>query len=170
MRGPKDVPAEAALIRERREAAIPRMSHRAAAARAETLSGMKFSAATWQKIENGDYRGGADRVAVMALTVGASPDELEEAGRPDAARLFREEIQRRAKSEPALAPVERETTSEAVLAVLLRGLEEIRGERRLNDDQKRRLEESLLSSVLENIEGRIEQIRTTLDIKDDTER
>lgn len=164
MRGPEDVPPEAALIKERRESSVPRLSHRKAAQRAAHLGETTFSAATWQKIEGGEYSGGADRITLMALVVGITPEELEDAGRPDAARSLRAQIQERADAEPLLRGVDREATSEAVMQLLLQGLEEIRQESRLSPRQKAELERQLIQSQLNHLQGQLEQIRTTLRI------
>lgn len=163
MRGP-DVPAEAKLIKERRESSVPRLSHRSAAKRAASLGGGTFSAATWQKIEGGEYSGGPDRITLMALVVGVTPEELDAAGRPDAARLLRAQIEQRAAAEPLLQGVDRETTSEAVMQLLLQGLEEIRQESRLNAAQKAELERQLIRSQLAHLQGQMDQIRITLQI------
>jgi hypothetical protein len=160
----KGAPPEAILIRQRRENQVPKMSARRAAAIAQERSGGDFSASTWLKIEGGDYRGPADRVAIMADVVGVTPDELDQKGRPDAARLLREHVRRRAEAEPALAGLDRETTSESVLQLLLQGLDEIRREKRLNPEQKQRLEAALLESTLNAIKGQMDQIRTVIDI------
>lgn len=89
-------PPEAQLIARLRQDQVPVLSMREAA----RLAG--FSAATWTQIEQG-YRkvtpmltipitGTADKVARMALVVGAKPDELREAGRDDAARTLQKLI------------------------------------------------------------------------------
>lgn len=170
MAGPSGPPPEAELIRERREAMIPRLSHRKAAERAAALGKTTFSTATWQKIETGQYSGGKDRIVLMAMVVGVTPDELEETGRPDAARLLRREIERRAAEEPLLQEValEREDTSEAVMQLLLKGLEEIRREPRLKPAQKRELERQLIRSQLAHLEAQLDQMRTTLEIAQDS--
>jgi transcriptional regulator with XRE-family HTH domain len=80
------------------------------AAEAAIAAGM--SKARWSQIENGyetrgdgfkEVRGRRDTIAHMANAVGVSPERLEEAGRPDAARVLRE-IQRNAPAEPAAVP------------------------------------------------------------------
>lgn len=85
-------PPEARLIAELRSAAIPPLSMREAARRAG------FSVATWTQIEQGHrkvtaavtiaVRGTDEKVARMALTVGAAPGQLAAAGRPEAARIL----------------------------------------------------------------------------------
>lgn len=86
-------PPEAKLIARMRGEMVPVVSMREAARRAG------FSVATWTQIEQG-YRkvtgalaipitGTAEKVARMALVVGATPDQLVGAGRGDAAAVLR---------------------------------------------------------------------------------
>lgn len=85
-------PPEARLITELREAAFPALSMREAARRA----GM--SASLWTQYEQGyrkvtpavtiPVRATADKLASMALVVGATPGQLREAGRDDAAGIL----------------------------------------------------------------------------------
>lgn len=157
-------PAEARLIRERRESMVPRMSVRRAATLAARSSGETFAEATWRKIETGTYEGPADRIVLMALVVGITPDELDEAGRPDAAQLLRQEIRRRAGAEPALSGVDPDATPEKVIQMIFRALEQIREAPSLTEDQKRKLEASLIVSVKANLDASMDQIRTTLEI------
>lgn len=87
-----DSPADALLIRRRREAAKPQMSRRQAAARAG------ISASQWSDVERGSKKAGhgtvvpilatAETLARMARVVGATCDELQAAGRGDAAALL----------------------------------------------------------------------------------
>lgn len=85
-------PPEARLITELREGAFPALSMREAARRA----GM--SASLWTQYEQG-YRkvtpavtiaikATADKLAGMALVVGATPEQLRESGRDDAAAIL----------------------------------------------------------------------------------
>lgn len=71
------------------------MTRAAAAAAADGLG--PFSSALWTQIENGytqtaqgavPYKGTAERIARMARITGATPKELERAGRRDAARVL----------------------------------------------------------------------------------
>lgn len=76
------------LIRRRREDRVPHLSMREAARRAD------ISSPWWRTLETGirrvkgqDFpeRANAETLARMALVVGATAQELEQAGRPDAA-------------------------------------------------------------------------------------
>jgi transcriptional regulator with XRE-family HTH domain len=102
-------PPEALLIAELREAIVPSLSMREAARRA----GM--SASLWTQYEQG-YRkvtpavtipvtATADKLASMALVVGAAPDQLREAGRADAAATLRKLIE--AGPDPSAQMVEK---------------------------------------------------------------
>lgn len=97
-------PPEAQLIKRRREEHIPHLSMREAARRAG------ISAPWWRMIETGirrvsgqDHpeRGNADTIASMGLAVGVQPDELEAAGRPDAAATLRKLAAGRALNDSA---------------------------------------------------------------------
>ena len=157
-------PAEAALVRQRRDAMIPRMGMRRAAELAARLTGTSFSEATWRAIENGRYTGPADRIAALAFVVGVTVQELENCNRADAARILHEELRRHAAAEPELAGVDPDATPETVIQLLLRGLDQIRNASGLSDGQKRALEKSLMRSVQQNLTGQLDQIRTTLAI------
>lgn len=84
-------PPEAQLIARLRLEQVPPLSMREAARRAG------FSVATWTQNEQGyrkvtpqlmiPIRAVADKLARMAMVVGATPDQLREAGRDDAARI-----------------------------------------------------------------------------------
>jgi hypothetical protein len=89
-------PPEARLITELREAKVPPLSMREAARRAG------FSAPTWVQNEQG-YRKVApgvtiriratdEKLARMALVVGATPEQLEKTGRADAAVILQKLI------------------------------------------------------------------------------
>lgn len=89
-------PPEAQLIHRLREEMVPTLSKREAARRAG------FSVATWDQIEHG-YRkvtsaltipiaGTAEKVARMGHVVGATPDQLRQAGRGDAAAILQKLI------------------------------------------------------------------------------
>lgn len=85
-------PPEAKLIARLRNDMVPVLSMREAARRAG------FSVATWTQIEQGHrkvtaavtiaIRGTDEKVARMALVVGAKPEQLAGAGRPEAAQIL----------------------------------------------------------------------------------
>jgi transcriptional regulator with XRE-family HTH domain len=86
-------PAEASLIRRRREAAVPPLSRRQAAARAG------ISPSQWSDVERGSKRAGPgivipvqatpETLAKMAAAIGVTAGELAAAGRDDAADRLR---------------------------------------------------------------------------------
>ena len=87
-------PSAAELIRQRREAATPALSRRQAAAKAG------ISPSQWSDVERGSKHVGsgvtipvhatAQTLARMARSVGATPEDLQAAGRDDAATLLHE--------------------------------------------------------------------------------
>lgn len=119
-----EAPPEAKLIARLREAQIPALSMRGAAKRA----GM--SPALWTQNEQGHrkvapgvtipIRATPDKLASMALVVGAVPQQLRDAGREDAASILERLI--------AAGPDENERMIEAV-----------RSSREFNDAQKQTL-------------------------------
>ena len=105
------IPPEAKLIRRRREAIVPEMSRRQAAAMA------RISPSQWSDVERGHKKAGfgvvvpvratADTLARMARAVGATADELAGTGRDDAARQLRtldqdRDLRRRIAAVPGL--------------------------------------------------------------------
>lgn len=93
MRAQSEAPAEAELIRRRRESAVPALSRRQAAAKAG------ISPSQWGDVERGTKNAGsgviaparatAGTLARMAQAIGVTPDELTAAGRRDAATQLR---------------------------------------------------------------------------------
>lgn len=96
MTTPPEPPPEAQLIHRLREEMFPAVSMREAARRAG------FGTATWVQAEQGyrkvtplvtiPIRATADKLAGMALVVGATPRQLHEAGRGDAAAILQKLI------------------------------------------------------------------------------
>jgi transcriptional regulator with XRE-family HTH domain len=130
-------PAEAELIRQRREAVVPEMSRRKAAAKAG------ISASQWSDVERGHKKAGpgvvvpvlatAETLARMAQVAGASADDLAAAGRADAADELRvlgqqRELRHRLAAVPGLGAVSdllNRAGSEELLPLLAAGLDEI---------------------------------------------
>jgi transcriptional regulator with XRE-family HTH domain len=131
-------PPEAELIRRRREAAVPGLSRRQAAARAD------ISPSQWSDVERGDKQAGsgvtvpvratAGTLARMARAVGATAEELAQAGRADAARqlqAFEEQrgLRQRIEAVPGLgATVGQQLTgsgSEQLFPIIVAGLDAI---------------------------------------------
>lgn len=108
MTTPPQPPPEARLITELREAKVPLLSMREAARRAG------FSVATWTQNEQGyrkvargliiPIRATDEKLARMALVVGATPGQLGEAGRDEAAVILKKLID--AGPDPAAQMIE----------------------------------------------------------------
>lgn len=138
----EDLPApspEGDLIRRAREAYIPRLSLRAAAVK------VGISTEYWGHVERGYQpagRGkppkpvipGAQTLAQMAYVVEVTPDELAEAGRPDAESILREIIQRQRARDSARADVRED-------AEIVRRMAEFFEDPAVSPDEKRILAE-----------------------------
>lgn len=166
-----ELPSEAALILERRTNRLPSpsISLRDAAA-AATSAGIQMSESGWRSIEKGRYEAKPEVLAVMARVVGVTPAELEQVAERDgrdnarrAAVMLRAYVRNRAENEPALAALA-PRTPEAVLQMILEGIDDIRNAPGLTGDQKGSLEKSLIEAVTQTVAGQIAQIRTTLEI------
>lgn len=149
------------LIHQRRNSMIPKLSFRKAAATAARLSDMTWGESTWRGIESGANRPSPERVAIMALTVGVTPEELAGVGAAETARLLSAEIRRRADQEPALADIDRDATSESVIQALLQSLDEIRNSG-ANTEERRELERELLGRVMAEIRGQLDRFRSQM--------
>lgn len=133
-----EAPPESDLIRQRREAAVPGMSRRQAAAKAG------ISASQWSDVERGHKKAGsgvvvpvratADTLARMARVAGASADDLVAAGRPDAARQLRaveqeRDLRQRIAAIPGLgvigAQLPPDTDGKELLPLIAAGLDAI---------------------------------------------
>lgn len=168
---PVSIPPEAALIRERRKNRLPNpaMSLRAAAA-AATAHGTKVSEAGWRSIEGGLYDAKPEILAAMARVVGVTPAELDEIAAQherqnaaDAAVMLRAYLRQRAENEPALDRLD-PRTPEAVLQMIVDGIDDIRNAAGLSEDQKASLEKALIETVTQTVAGQLVQIRTVLEI------
>ncbi len=76
-----------------------------------------------------------------------SPDDLDEAGRPQAAELFRDWIRERTKADPALASVDPDLTPESLQQTLQAMLREIRTLPGVSAAERTQMEKVLLSHL-----------------------
>lgn len=164
--------AEAALIRAKRENAVPRMSMKEAARRARALWGTEgWSEPAWRWYESG--RAGVippGRLACMALVVDLLPEELEQAGRDDAAAVLRD-LMRREAQRPEVPEALREAAAQAadggldtLLAEIVQALADIAVSRQLTGRQKEDLRRELLSGLIRDAEERRGHVRAILKI------
>ncbi|GAA3144493.1 hypothetical protein GCM10010466_39500 [Planomonospora alba] len=150
-----DLPPEAVLVNNVRtragsiakELTIREATRRIAAMAPEGA----FSEGTWRNIENGRTRASDKQLVLIGLVLGIEPDQLADAGRDEAARLLREEIERRATRDPVLAGVS-ELTSERVVMALLRKLDDIRSSPEFSEPDKREMEKTLLADVMARLQ------------------
>ena len=131
MTTPPTAPPEARLIKRLREEKVPPLSMREAARRAG------FSVATWTQNEQGyrkvtpafgiPIRATDEKLARMALTVGATPEQVRATGRDEAARMLEKLIE--AGPDPKQQMAERirqsreftEEQKKALINMVLRG-------------------------------------------------
>lgn len=166
------IPPEAALIRERRKNRLPSpaMSLRSAATAATEFGATSISEAGWRSIEAGKYIAKPEILAAMAKVVGVTPAELDELAKKherqnaaDAAVMLRAYLRQRAENEPSLEGID-PSTPEAVLQMIVEGIDDIRKAPGLTKDQKASLEKSLIQTVMQTVAGQLVQIRTALEI------
>jgi hypothetical protein len=164
MTPPGQLPAECALIAASREAVMPALSMREAARRASQL-GARMSATYWRRCESGAYlpRVPAAALAYMAAVVGAAPEDLAGAGRPDGAAALRALLRRQPGESPAAAPAG-PAGLEGVMAQILEGLADIDGSTALTAAQKASLREELVAGIVRDAAERKENLRAMLRI------
>lgn len=160
----------AALIRNRRErpgGPLRRsISVRAAAKRAAQLSSGTFSEPTWRRIEAGTKIPNDREVVLMCAAINElahgsviGPDDLEEAGRLDAAELFRDWIRERTKTDPALQAVDPDLTPESLQHTLQGMLSEIRALPGVSAEERAQMEKVLLSHLDSTLKTYSAQLR-----------
>ncbi|MGW4639608.1 hypothetical protein ACWEN6_13825 [Sphaerisporangium sp. NPDC004334] len=110
----------AELIRTRRTSRLDGLSARQAATRAAVLVGGSFSEMTWRNVEAGKTTK-LRWIFAAASVLGITPEEMEQAGRPDVAEVLRKESGRRTTGESG--PVHTESV-DANAAELLSALQE----------------------------------------------
>ncbi|MEU5884609.1 helix-turn-helix transcriptional regulator [Spirillospora sp. NPDC047279] len=156
-------PLEAELVRRHREELIPPRSPEKLA-KVIGISGKR-----WRDIERGLDANGrptqarAQTLADIAKVLGIGPEQLEEAGRADAARILSAVTRDRAETEPALAGiVQPEATPVALLQQILQVLDEIRTDDRLSAGQRRQLEEAFVTGLQRDVQNLQDQFRTMI--------
>jgi transcriptional regulator with XRE-family HTH domain len=162
-------PAEADLIRQHREASVPEISRRQAAA----MAGL--SASQWSDVERGQKKAGpgvavpvqatAETLARMAQVAGVSAEELEAAGRADAADQLRAlEGQQRTRQRlvgiPGLGVIAEtlpRAASEELLPIVAEALDAI-GHSVLSGDAKRELTRAFIDNLIHDVTRRYSEL------------
>ena len=169
----RNLPAECDLIRKKREARVPRMSMREATRRVRLIGGAAgwSTERSWRRYETGGSpRIPADKLACMALVVDALPEELEQAGRGDAAGALRT-LMRQEAGRPDIPDALRAAALEAsgggldgLLAEIVQGLADIDGSASLTAGQKTALRHDLIAGIVRDVAERRGQVRAVLQI------
>ncbi|WP_433355507.1 hypothetical protein ACQP25_16925 [Microtetraspora malaysiensis] len=131
-----------------------RISVRSAAKRAAELSGNTFSEPNWRRIESREKTPDDREVVLMCAAINdlahssvISPDDVEQAGRPEAAELFRQWIRERTKADPALAAIDPDLTPESLQHSLQGMLAEIRALPGVSAEERTQMEKVLLAHL-----------------------
>jgi len=172
MTGQSPLPAECRLIRDMREARVPRMSVRAAARRAAAIPGASgWSEGSWRRYEGGGAPSiPADKLACMALVTEALPEDLEQAGRSDAATALRTLMTRQAERPEVPASLRQAALEESgegldgLLAEIVQGLADIDGSDLLTRKQKDALRQELIAGIVRDVAERRGHVRAVLQI------
>lgn len=162
---PGTLPPFSQLIRSKREAMMPPVSQRKAA----RLAGMSDS--TWNALERGDpQRSTRATIASAALVVSVTPQELEDAGRPDAAKALRTLMQQRLDTAEVPGGLREAAAADAragldgLLTEIVQGLADIEHSDRLSARQKAELREELIAGIVRDIGERRDHVRAMLRI------
>ncbi|MGH3222252.1 MAG: helix-turn-helix domain-containing protein [Streptosporangiaceae bacterium] len=156
---PDDLPAECRLLADRRRELL--LSRREAARRA----GMPE--ATARQLEQGRHHTRPPwTVARYAEALQVTPEELEAAARPDAARDLRTLMRRRVDAAPGIPRELRAaaagTGGDGLLVEMALGLSEIDASPHLTNPQKKELTEEFLTGIARDISERRANVRAVL--------
>lgn len=169
----RNLPPECELIRKKREAKVPRMSVREATRRVRLIPGTAGwgSEQSWRRYESGGSpRIPADKLACMALITDGLPEELEQAGRGDAAAALRTLMQQQAgrpdvpEALRAAALEESGAGLDGLLAEIVQGLADIDGSAELTAAQKAALRHDLIAWIVRDVAERRGQLRAVLQV------
>ncbi|MEV4749011.1 hypothetical protein AB0K21_21755 [Streptosporangium sp. NPDC049248] len=119
----------------------------------KTFTDKPFTDRTWANYEQGKSHIPDRELVLMALVVGALPEELQETGRADAAAILRQEIEQRRA--PTLTGASRRTVER-----LERAIEQINTLAILNEDQRK----ELVALLLEKVDTTLDQHNRQVDI------
>ncbi len=149
---PPQRPADAELVhrlRTRRDELLPEMSFKAVADKIAQAAGYNFYPNKVRRIESGESKSSDLDYAWLAWGVGASVKQVEEVGRPEAARLLREIIDKHSpRQEMALsAMLAPGLTAEDVQKHLQERLAEIRAEKTFTPEERASMEEFLIAQI-----------------------
>ncbi|MEV1167402.1 hypothetical protein [Nonomuraea sp. NPDC049784] len=164
---PPQRPADAELLhrlRTRQDELLPEVSLKSVADRIAQTAAYNFYPNKLRRIESGETRASDLDYAWVAWAVGATVSQVEEVGRPEAARLLREIIARQTPKDTVLSSVlHPDVTAEDVEKHLRERLAEIRAEKRFTPEERASMEEFLIAQIellLQSVGRQIEMLRS----------
>ncbi|WP_336214736.1 hypothetical protein [Nonomuraea sp. LPB2021202275-12-8] len=162
---PPHRPADAGLLfrlRTRQDELLPEISLKAVADRIAKTAGYNFYPNKLRRIESGEARASDLDYAWVAWAVGASVSQVEEVGRPEAARLLREIIAKHSATDAPRASLDPSITPQHIQDELQEKLREIRSLPGITDEERTNMEETLLQHlelVLRTYDQQIQMLR-----------
>ncbi|SDL74922.1 hypothetical protein SAMN05421874_12884 [Nonomuraea maritima] len=164
---PPQRPADAALLhhlRTRRDELLPEVPLKAIADKVARTAGYNFYPNKLRRIESGETSASDLDYAWVAWAVNATPNQVEEVGRPEAARLLREIIDKHSPKDTILSAVlAPDVTPDAVQKHLRQKLEEIRSAPNFTPEERASMEEFLIAQIellLQNVGRQMEMLRS----------
>ncbi|MEV6157891.1 hypothetical protein AB0L53_46890 [Nonomuraea sp. NPDC052129] len=158
-------PADAELLhrlRTRQDELLPEISLKAVADRIAKTAGYNFYPNKLRRIEGGETRASDLDYAWVAWAVGASVGQVEEIGRPEAARLLRDIIAKHSATDTTRPSLDPSITPQHIQAELQEKLREIRSMPGITDEERANMEETLLQHldlVLRTYDQQIQMLR-----------
>ncbi|MER7365973.1 hypothetical protein [Nonomuraea wenchangensis] len=162
---PPHRPAEVELLhrlRTRQDELLPEIPLKAVAEKIAQTAGYNFYTNKVRRIESGETTASDLDYAWFAWAVGASVSQVEQVGRPEAARLLREIIAKNSATETKRASLDLSITPDRFQAELREKLREIRTMPGISDEDRDRMEETLLQHldlVLRTYDQQIHMLR-----------
>jgi hypothetical protein len=138
------------------------MSFKAVADKIAQAAGYNFYPNKVRRIESGESKASDLDYAWVAWGVGASVSQVEEVGRPEAARLLREIIDKHSATDAKRPGLDLSITPDQFQAELREKLREIRTMPGISDEDRARMEETLLQHldlVLRTYDQQIHMLR-----------
>ncbi|TMR99563.1 hypothetical protein [Nonomuraea basaltis] len=149
-------------LRTRQDELLPEMSFKAVADKIAQAAGYNFYPNKVRRIESGETRASDLDYAWVTWAVGGSVSQVEEVGRPEAARLLRDIIAKHSATDTKRSSLDPSITPQHIQAELQEKLREIRSMPGITDEERANMEETLLQHldlVLRTYDQQIQMLR-----------